>query len=367
MPAGDWGNSLFQAVSTALGNLIAAIPALIGALLVLAVGWWLSGILARLARTVLDRAGADRLYAEHGGRDLYAGAAEAIVPSRVGGELVKWLVRLVFLVAAANVLGLTQVSILLNQVILWIPNLAVAAVILLIAPLIGRFLRGLIQVGAGQMGFTNAALLGRIAEFAVIAFAVLVAINQIGIAANLVNILFIGVVAALALAFGLAFGLGGRDVAAQLTRDWYERGRETAGRVRDDGTSGATAADTAGLPMAPAAVAPAASGMEAPTSPTTGTPPRRAGVGRAASGTRVTTGTTSEPTPAQTELPGASPAAESALPLETPPSATEPTEAGASVRPTVRSRAAPTKPGMRSSVEPSVRRQVPPRRQPPPG
>src|ERR671934_132190 len=99
----DWGNSVYVAVSTALQNFIAAIPAVIGALL--------------------------------------------------------------------------------NQVILWIPNLIVAAVILLIAPLIGRFLRRLIEVGAGQMGFTNARLLGRLAEIAVIVFAVVIAINQIGIAA----------------------------------------------------------------------------------------------------------------------------------------------------------------------------------------
>ena len=82
------------------------------------------------------------------------------------------------------------------------------------------------------MGFSNGALLGRIAEVAIVAFAVIIAINQIGIAANLVNILFIGVVAALALAFGLAFGLGGRDVAAQLTQSWYEQSQVTAARLR---------------------------------------------------------------------------------------------------------------------------------------
>jgi hypothetical protein len=284
---------------------------------------------------------------------------------------VKWLVRLVFLVAAANLLGLTQVSVLLNQVILWLPNLAVAAVILLVAPLIGRFVRGLIQVGAGQAGFTNAALLGRLAEVAVIAFGVVIAINQIGIAANLVNILFIGVVAALSLAFGLAFGLGGRDVAGELTRDWYERGRQSAGRVREQGTSVPTAAGTAGLPMAPGATAPAASGMESPSVATTSAP-RRTAAGRAATGTRATPVAAAE---REASLAATADVAQAAAPSETqepaigpeaPRSATEPTEAGASVRPTVRSRAAPTRPGMRSSVEPTVRRQVPPRRQPPP-
>jgi hypothetical protein len=232
VPIQDWGDSVFLAISTALNNFIAAIPAIIGALLILLIGWILSNILATIADRVLEAVGADRLYAEHGGQQVYGEAVGRVVPSDIGRELVRWVVRLVFLVAAANVLGLTQISELLNQVILWIPNLIVAAVILLVAPLIGRFVRGLIEVGAGQMGFSNASLLGRIAEIAIIAFAVLIAINQIGVAANLVNILFMGIVAALAIAFGLAFGLGGRDVAAELTRSWYDSSQQAAGRVR---------------------------------------------------------------------------------------------------------------------------------------
>jgi mechanosensitive ion channel-like protein len=209
----DWRDSFFLAASAALNNLLAAIPAIIGALLILAIGWILSNFLARLVSGLLSRAG------------------EAFKPSVVGGELVKWLIRIVFLVAAANVLNLPQVSELLNQVLLWIPNLIVAAIILLVAPLIARFVRGVIEVGAGRMGFTNASLLGRIAEAAIVVFAVIVAIDQIGIAADLVDTLFIGIVAALALAFGLAFGLGGRDVAAELTRSWYESSQRTAERV----------------------------------------------------------------------------------------------------------------------------------------
>ncbi len=75
-------------------------------------------------------------------------------------------------------------------------------------------------------------MLGRIAEIAVIAFAVLIAVNQVGIATDLVNILFIGIVAALALALGLAFGLGGREVAGQVTQDWYDRSKEVSARAQ---------------------------------------------------------------------------------------------------------------------------------------
>jgi hypothetical protein len=227
----NWGDAVFLSVSNALNSFLAAVPLVIGALIIIVIGWIIAGVLARVVTELLRRVGADRLFAEHGGR-VYGDRTRNIKPSVVAGELVKWLVRLVFLVAAANVLGLTQVSELLNDVLLWIPNLIVAAIILLIAPLIARFVRSAIEVGAGEMGFTNAALLGRIAEIAIVAFAVIVAINQIGIAANLVNILFIGIVAALALAFGLAFGLGGREVAGQLTQSWYEQSQSAAARVK---------------------------------------------------------------------------------------------------------------------------------------
>jgi len=239
----DWGDAVFLALSNALNAFLNAVPLVIGALLIIVIGWIVAGLLARITTAVLRRVGADRLFAEHSGR-VYGNRTQDIKPSVVAGELVKWLIRLVFLVAAANVLGLTQVSELLNDVLLWIPNLIVAAIILLVAPLLARFVRGAIEVGAGEMGFTNAPLLGRIAEIAIVAFAVIIAINQIGIAANLVNTLFIGLVAALALAFGLAFGLGGRDVAAQLTQRWYEQSQDAAARVRAH-AEGTTVEETA--------------------------------------------------------------------------------------------------------------------------
>ena len=254
-----WGDAVFLSLSNALNAFLAAIPLVIGALLIIIIGWLIASAVARLVTEVLRRAGADRLFAEHGG-NVYGERTRQIKPSVVAGELVKWLIRLVFLVAAANVLGMTQVSELLNDVLLWIPNLIVAAVILLVAPLLARFVRGAIEVGAGEMGFSNAPLLGRIAEIAIVAFAVVIAINQIGIAANLVNTLFIGLVAALALAFGLAFGLGGRDVAAQLTQSWYDQSRATAERVRARAETGArsTGQAPAGASRANPAVGPAA-------------------------------------------------------------------------------------------------------------
>jgi hypothetical protein len=227
----DWGDAIFLAISNALNTFLNAIPQVVGALLILLIGWILAGILARLVTAGLRRTSVDPLFAEHAG-PVYGEQTTQYQPSVVAGEVVKWVVRLVFLVAAANVLGMPQVSQLLNEILLWIPNLIVAAVVLLVAPLLGRFVRGAIEVGAGRMGFTNGALLGRIAEIAIIAFAVVIAIDQIGIASDLVNILVVGVVGALALAFGLAFGLGGREVAGQLTQTWYEASRSAAAQAQ---------------------------------------------------------------------------------------------------------------------------------------
>ena len=227
----DWGDAVFLSLTNALNTFLEAIPQVIGALLIVIIGWIISSILARVVREILERVGADRMFATHGGQ-VYGSRSSQFQPSVVVSEIVKWIVRFIFLVAAANVLGMPQISQLFNQVLLWIPNLLVAAVILLVAPLLARFVRGSIEVGAGQMGFSNASLLGRIAEIAIIAFAVLVAINQLGIAADLINILFIGIVAALSLAFGLAFGLGGRDVAARLTEQWYAGASSAATKVQ---------------------------------------------------------------------------------------------------------------------------------------
>jgi len=226
----NWGDAVFASITNTLYTLLGAIPLIIGALVILIIGWLLSNALAGLTGRGLKAAGADRLLATHGA-DVYGDTIQRWPASRIGAEIVRWVTRLIFLNAAANVLGLTQISVLLNAIVLWLPNLLVAAVVLLVAPLIGRFVRGAIQVGAGEMGFSNAQVLGQLAYVAIMAMAVIVAINQIGIAANLVDTLFIGIVAALAIAFGLAFGLGGRDVAAQLTQQWYESSRQTARRI----------------------------------------------------------------------------------------------------------------------------------------
>jgi len=237
----SWGDAVFASISNAVYTLLGALPEIIGAIIILIIGWIISNVLARLTRAAVERSGADAMFVTHGA-DVYGDVSRQFRPSSVSAEIVRWIIRFVFLIAAANVLGINQITQLLNQVVLWLPNLIVAIVILLVAPILARFVRGAISVGAGEMGFTNASLLGRIAEIAIVAFAVVIAVNQLGIAQNLIDILFTAVVGAAALALGLAFGLGGRDVAAQITQRWYEASQSTAQRVHEQAEAGSARA-----------------------------------------------------------------------------------------------------------------------------
>src|ERR687883_36700 len=146
-------------------------------------------------------------------------------------DVAKWFVRLIVLVTAFDALGLPAVSQVLQQLLLWLPNLVVALVVLVIGGLAANALGGLVRGATAESGLGNPDLLATIARVAVWAFAIVIAVNQIGVAATLVNTLFMAVVGAVALALGLAFGLGGRETAAQIVRGWYDKGQQAAPKM----------------------------------------------------------------------------------------------------------------------------------------
>lgn len=228
----DLGEQLRVSFNSVVSNLVLALPAIIGALIILVLGWIIAGLVGQVVRRLLARAGADRVFAQHGAQ-VYGKSAQSLSLSRIAGAVAKWLIFLIFLIAAANFLGWPQVSELLNRVILFIPNLIVAGIILVLAPIAGRLLRRAVEGGSASAGVTTGPLLGRIAEIAVIVFGVVIAVNQVGIASDLVNILFTGLVVAVALAVGLAFGLGGRNVAEQITQSWYDKSKATAEKAAE--------------------------------------------------------------------------------------------------------------------------------------
>jgi hypothetical protein len=223
---------MWYSFTNALDAVMRFLPALLGAIILLIIGWIIAAALAILVRRGLRAIGLERGVERSGiGRFIEQTGTRWTV-SGVIAALVKWSIFLVFIQAAANVLGMAQVTAIINSIILFIPSLIVALAIVVIGALIAQFVARLVRGSLSEMGVSNPGLFARLTQYAIIGFAVVAALNELGIAENVVNTLLVGLVGAIALALGLAFGLGGREVAAQITQRWYENGRNLADRAR---------------------------------------------------------------------------------------------------------------------------------------
>ena len=221
----DWGTAVMTSLTAALSLFLAAIPRIIGFLVIIIIGWLISGALAAGVAALLRAVRFNELAQNSGFSGFVRNMGVRKDPAGLLADIAKWFVRLIVLVVAFDALGLPAVSQVLQQFLLWIPNLVVAVVVLVIAGLAANALGNLIRGATAQAGFENPDMLATIARVAVWAFGIVVAVNQIGIAQALVNTLFMGFIGALALAAGLAFGLGGRETASQIVQGWYNRGR----------------------------------------------------------------------------------------------------------------------------------------------
>jgi hypothetical protein len=231
MNINEWGEALIASLTAALSLFLAAIPRLIGFALIIIVGWLISGWLASGMAALLRAVRFNDLAQRSGLSGFVQNMGVRTDTSGLLAEITKWFVRLIVLVVAFDALGLPAVSSILQQFLLWIPNLAVAVVILVIAGLAANALGNLVRGSAAQAGLGNPDLLETVTRVAIWGFGIVVAVNQIGIASTLVNTLFMGLVFALALATGLAFGLGGRETAGQIVQNWYRRSREARPRL----------------------------------------------------------------------------------------------------------------------------------------
>lgn len=221
----DWGTAVMTSLTAALSLFLAAIPRIIGFLVIIIIGWLISGALAAGVAALLRAVRFNELAQNSGFAGFVRNMGVRKDSAGLLADITKWFVRLIVLVVAFDALGLPAVSAVLQQFLLWIPNLVVAVVVLVIAGLAANALGNLVRGATAQAGFDNPDLLATIARVAVWAFGIVVAVNQIGIAQELVNTLFMGFIGALALAAGLAFGLGGRETAGQIVQGWYNRGR----------------------------------------------------------------------------------------------------------------------------------------------
>lgn len=227
----NWSDSVLASLSTAFALLFSSIPRIMGFVVILVIGWIIASLVAKALASLLRAAHFDGFSERAGLAGFLQRSGTKHSVSSVMAGIVKWFIRLITLMVAFDALGLPAVSDVLRQLLMWLPNLIVALAALVIGGIAANALSDVVRSAAVKGELDNPDLLAAVARNAVWVFAIVVAINQIGIAATLVNIFFIGVVGAIALALGLSFGLGGRDAAGAALRRWQARQQSPAGRL----------------------------------------------------------------------------------------------------------------------------------------
>ena len=213
-----WGEAITLSLLNLWERFVNFLPALLGAVLVFVAGWIVAVALGKAVEHIVKVIRIDDVIEKAGTKGRLRKAGVDLNVAKFFGGLVKWFLILVFLMAATDILHLMEVTSFLNSIVLYLPNVIVAAVILAIAFLIGNFAYEVIKGSTKVAGIVSATLLATIAKWAIVIFGLLAALIQLGVASSLINTIFIGFVAMLALAGGLAFGLGGKDEAALILK-----------------------------------------------------------------------------------------------------------------------------------------------------
>ncbi len=234
------GVSIVNALNDALKLILTFIPRIVGFLIILIVGLIIATAVSKALTVILRKVGFDRLANRIGLTRFEQRMGISLDPAGVLGKIVYWFLLLIFLVPAADALGLPAVSNILNQLVAYIPNVFVAILVLFLGTLAAMFVADIVRGATASANIGNPSIFAGIARWAIIGFAALIALEQLQIAPSLLNELFGGVIAAVALAFALAFGLGGRETAQRL----LSRGENSVSKISQQVSTQPTAQES---------------------------------------------------------------------------------------------------------------------------
>ena len=220
---------MFEPLQNAIGVFLSYIPQLIGAIVILIIGYIVAKVLQAVVGRVLQAVGFDGWMEKGGIKQFFDRAETNQTPVSILGQLVFWFVFIIALTMAADALGIPQVSVILGQLIAYIPSIIAAVLILILAALLANFVSGIVR------GATGSGLLASVAQYAIIVYAVFAAITELGIAVELTAPTFLIVLGAVALGAAIAFGLGGREVAQDILQKAYDRSDEVKSGSSSDG------------------------------------------------------------------------------------------------------------------------------------
>ena len=212
-----WGEVFSQALIGTWYGFIGFIPSLLGAIIIFIIGWLVASVLGKAFDQLAAAIKLNKLFEKAGAGEFLKRAGLSLNVSGFVGGLVKWFVIIVFLMASLQILGLTQVNDFLRTAVLfYLPKIIVASLVLVIATILADALRKFVKGAAQGASIRSANMLGTISYYAIWIFAFIIALSELGIATAYMQILFTGFMAALAVALGLSFGLGGKDFAAKI-------------------------------------------------------------------------------------------------------------------------------------------------------
>lgn len=218
------------------------IPALLGAVIILLAGYLLAKVVEKLVYRGLKRVKLNQALERGGVMEAVERSGSHLDPTRVVSGLIFWFIMFAVILLAGNALGLESLANVFTELVSYIPSVIAAIVIMIVGIVLGGFVGGLIMASAG--GLHGGPALARVGRIGVIVLAIFMALQELGIATEIVTTAFAILFGAVALALALSFGLGNRELAGDITREWYERYR----RERDTIERESAARDDSDLP-----------------------------------------------------------------------------------------------------------------------
>ena len=213
--------TFLERLEISFAQLASLLPALLGALVILFAGYLLARLVQRGTERVLRRIHLNALLERGGVLQVVERSGTHPNPTRVVANLLFWLIMFAVILVAADALGLESLTDVFSELVSYIPSVIAAVVIVIVGILLGEFVGGLITASAGALH--GGPTLARVGRGGVIVIAVFMALQQLGVAPNIVTTAFAILFGAVAFALAIAFGLGNRDLAGEVTREWYSR------------------------------------------------------------------------------------------------------------------------------------------------
>lgn len=219
----DWYYVTLQSLQELWQAFLTFVPLLIGAIIVFVIGWFISIGIGRLVTEILKRIKFNQIFEKGSWDEALAKADIKVDASGFIGAIVKWVLVIVFLLAAVEILGFTEFAGFLQRVLVYLPNVIVAALIFVVTVIVVDIVEKILRVSVERIKVGYGGIVSAVIKWSIWIFAILAILEQLGIARPLMQTLFTGLVAMLVISFGIAFGLGGKEVAAELLQDFKKK------------------------------------------------------------------------------------------------------------------------------------------------